>query len=46
MEKAINAKNLELADLIRERDRARFGWARLKSVSLRMARWCVKKCVY
>ena len=42
MEKDVKAKNLELADMIRERDRARFDLDRLKSVSLRMACWCVK----
>ena len=36
MEKNVKAKNLELADMIRERDRARFDLGRLKSVSLRM----------
>jgi uncharacterized protein (UPF0335 family) len=33
MERDIKAKNLELADMIRERDRARFDVDRLKSVS-------------
>ena len=46
MEKDVRAKDLELADVIRERDRARFDLDRLKSVSLRMSRWCVKKRVY
>ena len=46
MEKDVRAKNLELADMIRECDRARFDLDRLKSVSLRMARWCFKKRVY
>ena len=32
MEKDVKAKNLELADMIRERDRARFDLDRLKSV--------------
>lgn len=36
MEKDVKAKNLELADMIRERDRARFDLDRLKSVSPRM----------
>lgn len=34
MERDIKAKNLELADMIRERDRARFDVDRMKSVSL------------
>ncbi|ELU37259.1 cytoskeleton assembly control protein [Rhizoctonia solani AG-1 IA] len=34
MERDIKAKNLELADMIRERDRARFDLDRMKSVSL------------
>lgn len=33
MEKDVKGKNLELADMIRERDRARFDLDRLKSVS-------------
>jgi len=37
MEKDVKAKNLELGDMIRERDRAMFDLGRLKSVSLRMA---------
>ena len=38
MEKDVKAKNLELADMIRERDRARFDLDRLKSVSPRGVR--------
>ncbi len=34
MERDVKAKNLELADMIRERDRARFDVDRLKSVRL------------
>jgi hypothetical protein len=34
MERDVKTKNLELADMIRERDRARFDYDRLKSVSL------------
>lgn len=34
MERDVKSKNLELADMIRERDRARFDVDRLKSVSL------------
>lgn len=34
MERDIKAKNLELADMIRERDRARFDVDRMKSVSV------------
>jgi huntingtin-interacting protein 1-related protein len=34
MEKDVKAKNLELADMIRERDRARFDLDRVKSVGL------------
>jgi huntingtin-interacting protein 1-related protein len=34
MEKDVKTKNLELADMIRERDRARFDLDRLKSVGL------------
>lgn len=33
MERDVKAKNLELADMIRERDRARFDLDRIKSVS-------------
>lgn len=33
MERDVKAKNLELADMIRERDRARFDVDRMKSVS-------------
>lgn len=35
MERDVKAKNLELADMIRERDRARFDVDRMKSVRLR-----------
>lgn len=35
MERDVKAKNLELADMIRERDRARFDVDRLKSVGFR-----------
>lgn len=34
MERDVKAKNLELADMIRERDRARFDVDRMKSVSV------------
>lgn len=34
MERDVKAKNLELADMIRERDKARFDVDRMKSVSL------------
>ena len=34
MDKDVKVKNLELADMIRERDRAKFNLDRLKLVSL------------
>ena len=39
MERDVKAKNLELADMIRERDRARYELDRLKSVSQMSAHW-------
>ena len=42
MEKDVKAKNLKLTDMIQEQ----FDLDWLKSVSLRMARWCFKKHVY
>jgi len=46
MEKDVKVKNLELADMIQERDWVRFDLDQLKSVSLRMAWWCIKGCMY
>jgi conjugal transfer/entry exclusion protein len=40
MERDVKAKNLELADMIRERDRARYDVDRLKSVS---AQGCLRE---
>lgn len=44
MERDMKAKNLELADMIRERDRARFETDRLKSVSILLMPFLCEQC--